>query len=149
MKKFILLVLVVFSSGVFAQELILNSETKIYEYEYIKESSETIEFLTSSFESKLNDLNYKDVIFSTDKITSQSFFTKLIMGTPMEIRYNLTIDFKEGKYKVLFNKFIIEDKRFGSVPLEDIKSAKKKWIKTINEKLPDLIAALESKAKDW
>jgi hypothetical protein len=149
MKKLFFALLMLCSSVSFAQEITLNSETKVFEHEYVKENSESIQNLIQIFESKLKDLNYKDINVTADKITAGNFFSKLIMGTPLEIRYNLTIEFKEGRYKVNFNKFIIEDKRFGSVPLEDIKSGKNKWIKTINEKLPDLISAIESKSKNW
>lgn len=149
MKKLFFAFLIVCSSVSFAQEITLNSETKVFEHEYVKENSESTQNLIQIFESKLKGLNYKDINITADKITAGNFFSKLIMGTPLEIRYNLTIEFKEGRYKVNFNKFIIEDKRFGSVPLEDIKSGKNKWIKTINEKLPDLISAIESKSKNW
>lgn len=145
MKKVIFILCALFAISLQAQELKLNSETKVFEYDYVKESSNNTEW----FINKLKELDYRDVTISEERITAGSFFSKIILSTPIEIQYKIVVDFKEGKYRVTFNKFVLKDQRFGMVPLEDVRSGQKRWIKTINEKLPELISAIESKGKDW
>jgi hypothetical protein len=90
-------------------------------------------------------LNYSNISKSENDINGESFFSKLITGTAMEIHYQVFIQFKEGRYKLTINKFAIKDQRYGTMPLENLKKkSQERWIELINEKLPDIIKNLEN-----
>lgn len=144
-KLFILLLLTSFS---YAQELVLNAETNIYEFTKIVES-DSIPFYKESFVKNLRKLNYKNIVVEDSNISAENFYTKIILGTTIQVNYQVLIDFKETKYKLRINKFVMDERRWAPIPLENIKSGKKKWIKNINENLPNIVKALESKLDNW
>lgn len=131
------------STFTFGQELSKNAETGIYEFSKIINSDQSVTIET--FEKKLLRLNYSDIITTENSLSSEGTFTHLVMGNfPVEIKYRLIVSFKESKHKILLTRFIVSDQKAIPVPLEDLKSHTKKWIKNINKKLPDILKALES-----
>lgn len=149
MKKFkvffVVIILSLFGSNLFAQTLTLNEATKIYEYSHVKEFTTDTKSRLDIFSEKFKGLNYSNVVKTDIDIKGESYFSKLILGTAMEIHYQVFIQFKEGKYKLTINKFAIKDQRYGAMPLENIgKSSQKKWIEYINQNLPDIIKNIEN-----
>lgn len=142
-KLFILLFLC--SSMSFAQQIILNKDSKMYEFQEIKEnttlSSETIE-------KKMISLGFTEIINANNLVIGKNFFSVIIMGTPLQVFYNVEFEFKDDKHRMIIKKFIIDDKRWSPVPLENIKSGQKKWISKINEELPKIINSFNEKS-DW
>tara|TARA_R110002050_G_scaffold270290_1_gene413325 strand:- start:33 stop:494 length:462 start_codon:yes stop_codon:yes gene_type:complete len=149
MKKLTFIIFVTFVSLLtvqsFAQKVELNETTKIYEYSHIEDFTGDIKSRLDLFSSKMKELNYSDISQSESDIKGESFFSKLITGTAMEIHYQALIQFKEGRYKLTINKFAIRDQRFGTMPLENLrKKSQQRWIELINEKLPGIIKNLEN-----
>lgn len=149
MKKLTFIVFAIFVSALntksYAQKVELNETTKIYEYSHVKEFTGDTKNRLDLFSDKMKELNYSDISKSENDIKGESFFSKLIMGTAMEIHYQAFIQFKEGRYKLTINKFTIKDQRYGTMPLENLKKkSQERWIELINEKLPDIIQNLEN-----
>lgn len=149
MKKLTLLILTVFVSSLtvqsFAQKVELNETTKIYEYSHVKDFTGDIRSRLDLFSAKMKELNYSNISQSENDIKGESFFSKLIMGTALEIHSQAFIQFKEGRYKLTINKFAIKDQRYGTMPLENLKKkSQERWIELINEKLPEIIQNLEN-----
>lgn len=149
MKKLNILFIIMFLSfnglNSFAQTLTLNETTKVFEYSHIKEFAIETKVRLDLFSEKLKGLNYSNVIRTESDIKGESYFSKLIMGTAMEIHYQVFIQIKEGKYKLTINKFAVKDQRYGAMPIENIgKSSQKKWIEYINQNLPDIIKNIEN-----
>lgn len=153
MKKLTFLIFIVFASSLtvrsFAQKVELNETTKIYEYSHVKDFTGDIKNRLDLFSVKMKELNYSDVSQSENDIKGESFFSKLIMGTAMEIHYQTFIQFKEGRYKLTINKFSIKDQRYGTMPIENLKKKSQvRWIELINEKLPEIIHNIEN-TESW
>ena len=149
MKRFTLLIFIAFGPLLtvqsFAQKVELNETTKIYEYSHVKVFTDDRKSRLDLFSVKMKELNYSEVSKSENDITGESFFSKLIMGTAMEIHYQAFIQFKEGRYKLTINKFAIKDQRYGTMPLENLKKkSQERWIELINENLPEIIKNLEN-----
>lgn len=129
----------------YAQTLALNEATKVFEYSHVKEFTVDTKARLDLFSEKLKGLNFSNLTRTENDIKGESYFSKLIMGTAMEIHYQVFIQIKEGKYKLTINKFAIKDQRYGAMPIENIgKSSQKKWIEYINQNLPDLIKNIEN-----
>lgn len=149
MKKIIFLIVAVFVSSLtvqsYAQKVELNETTKIYEYSHIKDFAGNIKSKLDLFSDKMIELNYSDFSKSENDIKGENFFSKLIMGSAMEIHYQAFIQFKDSRYKLTINKFAIKDQRYGTMPLENLKKkSQERWIELINEKLPEIIRNLEN-----
>jgi hypothetical protein len=73
----------------------------------------------------------------------------MIFGSAMEVHYNLLLEFKENRYKLLVNNFKVKDVRYGSVAIETLKKRSTgKWVGFINEELPLIISNIET-VDDW
>jgi hypothetical protein len=140
MKKIALLLLFIPFFG-FSQELKLNDVNSLYEYSHIKESTNTT---INDIEKNISALKYTNIYKSENTISGENYFSVLIMGTPLQVHYYASIEFKENKYKLTINKFIIEDKRWSPIPLENIKTGRSRWIKKINENLPKIVKSIET-----
>jgi hypothetical protein len=68
MKAKLLVLFYLFISSVFAQELILNPETKIYEYSEIKETTLSNSDIIKQFDAKMKELSYSDIQISESSI---------------------------------------------------------------------------------
>tara|TARA_R110002050_G_scaffold992_1_gene6806 strand:- start:4465 stop:4926 length:462 start_codon:yes stop_codon:yes gene_type:complete len=133
----------------YAQKVKLNETTIIYEYSHVKEFTSDMKSRLDLFSNKMKELNYSDISHSENDIKGESFFSKIITGTALEIHYQSFIQFKEGRYKLTINKFAIKDQRYGTMPLENLrKKSQQRWIELINEKLPEIIKNLEN-TDDW
>jgi hypothetical protein len=146
MKKFILLLLLFFPFIGSSQEILLNDFTSLYEYSHIKDFQSDNQI--NDFERNFKALNYSNVLKDENSISGENYFSVLIMGTPLQVHYFVYLEFKKTKYKISINKFIIEDKRWSPIPIENIKRGKSKWIKKINENIPNIIKSIESNS-DW
>lgn len=149
MKKLTMYFAIMFLSinglNTYAQTLALNEATKVFEYSHVKEFTVDAKTRLDLFSEKLKGLNYSNLTRTENDIKGESYFSKLIMGTAMEIHYQAFIQIKEGKYKLTINKFAIKDQRYGAMPIENIgKSSQKKWIEYINQNLPDIIKNIEN-----
>ncbi|HMU98349.1 MAG TPA: hypothetical protein PLC61_06615 [Chitinophagales bacterium] len=132
----------------YGQHVSMNETLGIYEYSHIKEFKDGINTRLDLFAQKMKESNYSDVNITDKGIKGENFFTKMILGSAMEVHFNAFIDFKEGKYKLTINNFRIKDVRYGTVALETIgKNSQKKWVNFINEKLPQVVANLENTDK--
>lgn len=144
MRKLILLFLVTSS---FSQEITLNEDLKIYEYAHIKDYSDSEKI--QSFYNQLKELSYYDIELSDDNVKGKNFVTKMIMGSAMEVHYNVIISFKENRYRLLINNFTVKDVRYGSVAIETLKkSSQRRWVAFINEELPMIVKKIET-SNDW
>ena len=89
-------------------------------------------------------LSYEDLNASENSLSGQSYFTKNIYGSAMEVHFNTVIDFKADRYRITFNKFFVNDVRYGQYTFEDMKkSNRKRWIDLVNEKIPEIISRLK------
>lgn len=144
MKKIILLFLFCISSITYSQEISLNETSSLYSYSHVKDSSEVN--LINTLDTRLKSIGYSNVIKSDSSLSGENFFSVIILGTPVQVHYNVFIEFQETKYKLTVNKFVLEDRRWSPVPLENIKTGKSRWIKKINENLPKILKAIEQKS---
>ena len=144
MKKLFVLLLMV-SSFCYSQQITLNKDSKLFEFQEIKENTN---FNTESIEKKLISLGYTDIVRTDSSVIGKNFFSVIIMGTPLQVFYNVEFEFKDNRHRLSIKKFIIDDKRWSPVPLENIKSGQKKWISKINEELPKIINSFNDKS-DW
>jgi hypothetical protein len=144
MKKIILLLLV--TSLGYSQEIAMNDMSYLYSYSHVKENEN--QDLIIEFENSLKGLGYSNIQKSENNISGDNFFSVIIMGTPVQVHYFVFLEFQQKKYKLTVNKFVLEDRRWSPVPLENIKNGKSRWIKKINENLPKIITSIEKKA-DW
>jgi len=143
--KNVVLFIYVFTFFGFSQELTLNEELNIYNYEVVKDLQITVAERLDIFEKKLKELNYNNIVKDETSIKSESFVTKMIFGSAMEVHYNVYIQFKEDRYKLLLNDFTVNDVRFGKVAIETMKkSSRKRWIGFINKELPQILANIEN-----
>lgn len=140
MKKILSLFLFLPLIG-FTQEIQINDVNSLYEYSHIKESTNKI---INEFEKNILSLKYTNVFKNENSLSGENYFSVMIMGTPVQVHYYVSIEFKENKYKLVINKFILEDRRWSPVPLENIRSGKSKWIGKINENLPKIIKSIET-----
>ena len=127
-----------------AQTVSLNTDTNIYEVVVIDSLTKPVPERVSEFKKQMDLLGYKDVEIENNRLSGESFFSKNIMGSAMELHYNTVIQFKVNKYKISLNKFIVNDVRFGEYTFEDMKTSnRKRWIKLVNEKAPEIINRLK------
>jgi len=125
-----------------AQELSKNPDNNIYEFSQVINNAVTSEKALS----QLRELKYVIIETGESFIHAEGSFSHMVMGNfPVEIRYNVIYEFKDDRYRLKINRFVLQDKNPVAVPLEDMKSHTKRWIKKINEKLPDIVKALEIK----
>ena len=130
----------------YGQEVVMNEKLKIYEYTHVKEFDKEIAERLELFAEKMQELNYSETEKTDDGIKGENFFTKMIFGSAMEVHYNALVKFKDGRYKLTINNFRIKDERYGTVAVETLrKGSQKKWVKFINEQLPQVISNLENK----
>lgn len=143
MGKFYILLFFI-STTCFAQSVELNPDTKIYEVVIIDSLDTAPEDRLESFKKQMTALSYEDVNASENSLSGQSYFTKKIFGSAMEVHYNTVIDFKDNRYRITFNKFYVNDVRYGQYTFEDMKkSHRKRWIDLVNEKIPEIISRLK------
>jgi hypothetical protein len=131
------------------QELILNESVGFYEYTLIKESSDSS--IEIKFKNRLNELNYKNVNYQDNFISGEGMTNHLVGGfATVEIKYLVKVSFKQGKYKLTITNFVLTDKN-GSNPIEGMGSFKNKWVRIINEKLPEIVNNIQSlkNEEDW
>ena len=138
MKKPLLLITLIFiiSESSFSQEVSMNESFKIYEYAHVKEFTEETDDRLDLFSNKMKELNYSEIEKFKDGIKGENFFTKMILGSAMEVHFNTLIMFKEDRYKFTINNFRIKDVRYGTVALETLKKG--------NEQLPQVVSNLEN-----
>lgn len=145
MKKLISFLLVLFSTVCFSQQVSMNETLKMYEYSHVRDFSGDPAERSKVFINKMRELNYKNVESFDNGLKGENFFTKMIMGSAMEVHFNALIQFKDGKYKLTINNFTINDVRYGAVALETLgKGAQRRWVNFINEQLPQVINNLEN-----
>ena len=143
MGKLYILILFI-STSCFAQSVELNPDTKIYEVVVIDSLDTSPEDRLESFKKQMTALSYEDVNTSENSLSGQSYFTKKIYGSAMEVHFNTVIDFKDDRYRITFNKFYVNDVRYGQYTFEDMKkSNRKRWIDLVNEKIPEIISRLK------
>lgn len=143
MGKFYILLFFI-STTCFAQSVELNPDTKIYEVVVIDSLDTSPEDRLESFKKQMTALSYEDVNASENSLSGQSYFTKKIYGSAMEVHFNTVIDFKDNRYRITFNKFYVNDVRYGQYTFEDMKkSNRKRWIDLVNEKIPEIISQLK------
>jgi len=147
MKKLIFLLL--FPIAIFSQELTLNTGTSIYEYSVVNENLKPKIELIQDFKNKMIELNYSNLIVDENKIIGNNFISFLIMMTTIQVNYQVIIDFKDNKHRILFTRFVVDDKRFSPIPIEDLKKHTKKWVSEINKKLPTSVKAICSPISKW
>jgi hypothetical protein len=147
MKKLIVLLLVPLFS--FSQELSLNPDTKVYEYSEVKDLTISSGQLFKNFEDKMIELNYTNVMKTDNKIIGNNFVSFLILMTTVQVNFQTIIEVKDNKYRLLINKFIVDDKRYSPIPIEDLKKYTKRWVTEINKKLPTIVSAIESPITKW
>lgn len=147
MKKILFLIL--FPIAIYSQELTLNPDTSIYEYSEVKENSKTKTELIQDYKNKMIELNYFNLIVEDNKITGNNFISFLIMMTTIQVNFQVVIDFKEEKNRILFTRFVVDDKRYSPIPIEDLKKHTKKWVLEINKKLPTIVKAIQSQQTKW
>lgn len=151
MKKLLLsFVILLISINSFGQ-LTLNSSNNFYESSKVilTKDSEMIDKL----ENRFNEINLTEIKRTKNKLTGHGFTNHLVSGfANVEIKYKVRIDFKESKYKLTLTNFTLKDVN-GEIPLEGAGNFKKKWIKKINKKLPEIISNIEnfqtSESSDW
>lgn len=144
MKKLFFIAL--FCSSIsFAQQITLNNNSKMYEFQEIKESTT---LSSETIEKKMISSGYTEITNANNLVIGKNFFSVIIMGTPLQVFYNVEFEFKDNKHRMTIKKFIIDDKRWSPVPLENIKSGQKKWVSKINEELPKIINSFNDKS-DW
>lgn len=144
MKKLFLLLLFVSAVG-FSQQVTMNETLKLYEYTHVKDFSGEATDRSKLFLDKMRELNYENIESFEGGVKAESFVTKMIMGSAMEVHYNALIQFKEGKYRLTINNFRIKDVRYGTVAVETLgKGSQKRWVGFINEQLPQIISNLEN-----
>ena len=143
MGKFYILIFFV-STTCFAQSVELNPDTKIYEVVIIDSLNTSPEDRLESFKKQMTALSYEAINAGENSLSGQSYFTKKIYGSAMEVHYNTVIDFKDNRYRITFNKFYVNDVRYGQYTFEDMKkSNRKRWIDLVNEKIPEIISQLK------
>lgn len=152
MKKitlFLTLLLAILQTTIKAQEVSLNEQSNLYEYSNVNEYEKSREEKIDQFSNKMKELNYSNINSTDSDVKGENFFSKLILGSAMEIHYNCLVLIKEDKYKLILNNFRIKDVRYGTMPVEGLrKKSQEKWVELINEKLPEIISNLES-STDW
>jgi hypothetical protein len=149
MKKIFAFLFLLFSTLCLSQQVSMNETLKMYEYSHVKDFSGDSAERYKLFVNKMRELNYKNVESFDNGLKGENFFTKMIMGSAMEVHFNALIQFKDGKYKLTINNFTIKDVRYGAVALETLgKGAQKRWVNFINEQLPQVVANLEN-ADKW
>lgn len=133
----VILILLLFTSfSVLGQNLVLNSTNNKYEYSSTLKNLQNVQTL----QSKLLELGYTP---TTTPNIFQSSFTHLVMGSfPVEINYYLIIKETDSVINYTFTNFKVNDQSKMLIPLEDLRSYKKKWIKNIDKKLPSLVSQL-------
>ena len=143
MGKFYILLFFI-STTCFAQSVELNPETEIYEVVIIDSLDTAPEDRLESFKKQMTALSYENVNASENSLSGQSYFTKKIFGSAMEVHFNTVIDFKDDRYRITFNKFYVNDVRYGQYTFEDMKkSNRKRWIDLVNQKIPEIISRLK------
>ena len=141
MKNIIKLLIFITVLNVSAQELSLNESTNFYEFSKIVETND--EKIQGKFSQRFKQINLENIEINENSINGKGFTNHLVGGfATVEIHYSVKIDFKEGKYRLTITNFKLTDKN-GSNPLEGMRSFKKKWIKKINKKLPEIITNIE------
>ncbi len=146
-------VLMLFFIGIslvsFSQKLSLNESTNFYEFSKVVEVEN--DSINKKFTKRFKQLNLEDIEISEKSIKGIGVTSDLVFGIPVVIRYIVKVEFKEKKYKLTLTNFLLEDQR-GKHPLEGMKSFKKRWIKKINKKLPEIISNIENlntKEEEW
>ena len=125
------------------QSVELNPNTKIYEVVVIDSLGTTPEERILSFKKQMISLNYDDIKAQENSLSGESYFTKQIMGSAMEVHFNTIIDFQPDRYRITLNKFYVNDVRYGQYTFEDMKAGtRRRWVNLVNEKIPDIINQL-------
>jgi hypothetical protein len=144
MRRLLLITFLFISIHTSAQQLSLNESSKLFEYSHVKEGDKTVD----QQRARLEELGYKNITADPNKVSSEGFTSHLVGGfATVEIRYNTRYEFKEGRYKLTLTNFVLTDKN-GSQALENLGSYQKRWIKTLNKKLPGIVAQLENGVSD-
>jgi len=129
MKNIILSLILIFTISVansYGQEVTMNETLKIYEYTNVKEFVGGIEDRLELFVEKMQELNYQVDEKADDGIKGENFFTKMILGSAMEVHYNALVKFKGGRYKLTINSFRIKVVRYGTVAVETLRKGSQK-----------------------
>lgn len=139
MKQISLLVLLLTSSLFFAQvELKFDEQKSLFTYSSDVKTSITEQDLVF----KLKTLGFTDISNERNHVFCKGYFSKIIMMTSLQVHYSIIIRYENNNVNFYISNFVIDDKRFSPVPLENIKSGKKRWISEINEKLPSIIKSI-------
>ena len=144
-----MLVLLGISLASFSQKLSLNESTNFYEFSKIVKTNDGK--IKEKFIKRFKQINLEDIESSEKSIKGTGVTSHLASGIPIAIMYLVKVDFKEKKYKLTLTNFLLEDQR-GKHPLEGMRSYKKRWIKKINKKLPEIISNIENlntKEEEW
>lgn len=149
MKKILFLLLFV-CANIYSQKLSLNESTNFYEFSKIVETND--EKTKGKFIKRFKQINLENIESSEKSIKGNGFTNHLVGGyATVEINYTVKVDFKKGRYRMTITNFKLTDKN-GSNPLEGMRSYKKKWLKKINKKLPEIISNIENlntKEEEW
>ena len=149
MKKVILIIVIIAVASLsMAQELKFNKEIGFYEYANVKEHSNPD--VKNMLITQMKRLNINEINDSGNEINGFGFFTHMIgTGQVVEFYYKVRIIFKDGRYKLIINNFELQDYK-QRTRLEDLKYMKKKWVSTVNDKLPAIVKQLENfDSQNW
>ncbi|RXG32011.1 hypothetical protein [Leeuwenhoekiella marinoflava] len=143
MRKIFIILFFIALSGT-AQTIKLNPDTNIYEVVVIDSLTKPVPDRILEFKKQMDLLSYADISSTDSSVSGESYFTKKIMGSAMEVHFNAIVQFKENKYRITLNKFYVNDVRYGQYTFEDMKSGnRKRWIKLVDEKAPEIIDQLK------
>ena len=143
MRKIFIILFLIGLSGT-AQTIKLNPDTNIYEVVVIDSLTKPVPDRILEFKKQMDLLSYADISSTDSSVSGESYFTKKIMGSAMEVHFNAIVQFKENKYRITLNKFYVNDVRYGQYTFEDMKSGnRKRWMKLVDEKAPEIIDRLK------
>lgn len=148
-KSALMLFLLGISLASFSQKLSLNESTNFYEFSKVVKAKDSL--IKDKFLKRFKAINLKNIKDQSTSITGKAETTLFSVGYPVPINYKVKIEFKENRYKLVLTNFVLTDQR-GNGPLESLGSYKKRWIKKINKKLPEIISNIEkvnNKSEDW
>lgn len=151
MKTIILsITFICFSFFAFGQKLELN-ENGFYECTTIINYKDAK--LLESLKARILSLNY-NIIQVTDSLIIASRLSSEGALSGQNIKYNVSLELRENKYRVIFTNFIIytTSTLAKETHLEKI-IFKQSWIKQIDKELPKLVGELDlntaKEKKDW
>ena len=149
MRKVIVLLTIFISTNFYSQKLALNKPTNFYQFSKVVEVES--DSINKKFTKRFKQINLKDIEISEKSIKGTGVTSHLTLGVVIAIKYIVKVEFKKNKYKLTLTNFLLEDQR-GKHPLEGLKSYKKRWVKRINKKLPEIISNIEKlniKEVEW